>query len=319
MSKRLFFAFLAAAALVAVGCQKDDDSEETPAGGAVAEADFVGSWGQDETPEIVFNANGSYTETRWGETSSGKWSYKDGVLTMTPQGGEGSKAKAVLSGGKAWLTLIYEYSEGDNKGRSFENFRKIGATVKSPAPGNGRWDSPVSGYAPAEYTPDADYSYSMIIDGNKVDIYVRMWGLHVQGTFTFSDGKMHIKTDDDHIWKAYYIGEGDSPSFGWNAGEPPYPVDTWDSSYGSMNAETFKVQLPYHWYSISETLAMGTTPEASPELYKEDPFHFKFRIYEWGLNNRDNAAMFLDFDLCVSDDGKEAFGGPGLTPWLYKR
>ena len=318
MTKRFFIALLAAAALVAVGCQKDDDQN----------SDLVGEWEWDygdAKATLVFKAKGSYSETKWGETTSGKWSLKNDVITMTPEGGEASEAKVVLSGEKTWLTFVNEYisdnpyNEGE-KIRSFENYRKVGAKVKSPALSNGRWDAPDSGYAPEEYTSDVDYNCCMVIDGNKVDLYVIMWGLHIQGTFTLSDGKMHIETDDDHIWKAYYIGDGDSPSFGWYAGEPPYDVDTWDSSYGSMNAETFQVQAPYHWYTITETLAMGTTPEKSPELYKEDPFHFKFRIYDEGLNYRDIALDLCDFDLCVSDDGKEAYGGPvNKNPWLYKR
>jgi len=43
-------------------------------------------------------------------------------------------------------------------------------------------------------------------------------------------------------------------------------------------------------------------------------------MWEWAENTRESALDLCDFDLCVSPDGKEAFGGAvGLTPWFYKR
>ena len=87
-----------------------------------------------------------------------------------------------------------------------------------------------------------------------------------------------------------------------------------------MNAETFELQSPYTYYSVSSILAMGVNPKDHPQEYKDDPLQFKFMIYEIGENLRDNARGLCDFDLCVAANGKEAYGGAvGLSPWLYKR
>lgn len=322
MAKRFFLAFLAAAAILAVGCEKDDDSGETPSDGEVAAADLVGSWAQNGSTVFEFKADGSFTEDRWGESVSGKWSFEKDILTMTPQGGEAYESKVVLTGGKAWLALIYEYEEGDQKGRSFENYTKVGATVKSAELSSGRWDSPYNGYAPSEYNRNADYSLCMIVDGSKMDLYVPMWGLHIQGSFTFSNGKLHIDTDDDHIWKGCHVERTDTfNSIGWSASGPPSDEyeKNWDYSYPTMNPETFQLQSPYVWRTISEIQAMGKNPKEYPDLYKADPYNFDFIIFEFSENERSIAMELCDQDLCVAANGKEAYGGFGPSPWLYKR
>ena len=322
MLKKLFVPLFVATALFFVGCNKDDDPT-TDNDGKVTQADLVGSWGWDNKPSFVFNADGTYTETRWESTASGKWSLNESKLTLTPTGAAAWDVDIVLTGGKAWLVFVYEDGEGENKYRSYENFRKIGATVNSGTLSDGRWDAPRDGFHPETYSKSTSYTFCMIISGKTVDLYVPMWGYHIQGTFTLSDGRMHIDTDDDHIWwGAYKTGDSESGSIGWQAAGPPDEdfEATWDYSYGSMDAETFKLQSPYTWYSVNDILKMGKKPDPNDEEYKLEPYLFKFMLYEVGENLRDNAMDLCDFDLCVAANGKEAYGGAvGLSPWLYKR
>lgn len=320
MSKNHLFAVFACIALLASGCDKTDKTDDsvTPADAKVTSADFVGSWYADEAVSLIFNENGSYTEDRWGESSSGTWSFNesDNTISFTPSSGDPSTVKALLIGGKAWLVLVEEF-EGT---LSYESYRKEGATVVSAPLGDGRWDAPHSGVKPAEYTREVDYRICMVVSGNTIDLYVPMWGYHIQGTFTLNDGKLHIETDDDHIFSGLYI-DADG-SFGWNGFGPPSADydETWDYSYGSMDPETFTVRSPYKMYSISDMLKMGKKPVETDPEYQAEPFHFKFRMWTWAENTREMALDLCDFDLCVSPDGKEAFGGAvGLTPWFYKR
>ncbi|MBQ9547848.1 MAG: hypothetical protein IJV01_01650 [Bacteroidales bacterium] len=317
---------MVASALVAVGCDKTEGgSEEEQTGGEVTQADFVGNWGWDEKAMFKFKDNGSYEEVGYdGGTISGSWSYKNDKLTLTPRGGDARECGVVLTGGKAWMVLIDEGGEGEQKYRSFESFRKIGATVQSGKLTDGRWDAPHGGgYKPAAYTKDASYGTCMVVKGNKVDLYVIAWGLHVQGTFTITDGKMHIETDNDHIWKAaYYEVEDGYGSIGWNAGSPAaeeFEKD-WDDSYASMNAETFELQKGYTWYTIKQLLALGENPAEHKAEYDADPILFKWMVWEWADNERSIAQELCDFDICVAENGQEAYANTvGMSPWFYKR
>ena len=323
-TKRLFLSLLSAAAVLAVSvaavsCDPEEDNTDTTTDEAVVQADLVGTWRMEEN-SFEFKADGKYTATQWGEAVSGQWTLDGDKLTCTPTGGQAWDAKVVLTGGKAWLALVYEEGEGDNLYRSFENFKKEGATVQSAALTDGRWDAPRNGCRPKEYTKATSYTFCMVVKNGKVDLYVPAWGFHIQGSFTITNGRMHIETDDDHIWQGLYIDP--DGSFGWNAwGSPLGENDpNWDNSYPAMNAETFALQSPYRWYSISDELKMGKKPSQTDPEYQADPFAFQFRIYEWAENERDNASGLLDFDICVTADGKEAYGGAvGLSPWLYKR
>ena len=317
MTKKLFLSILAATTLLAVSCDKDNPD------GKASKEDIVGSWAVDESTAFVFKADGTYTDSRWGSSVSGTWELKDTKISFAPSREPAWEADYVLTGGKAWLVLIYEDGQGENKFRSFESFRKVGATVDSGKLSDGRWDAPRGGYKPAEYTKATEYTFCMVIKGKNVDLYVPAWGYRIQGTFTLSNGQMHIDTDDDHIWwGAYRTGDSESGSIGWQAAGPPTDdfEATWDYSYGSMNAETFQLQSPYTWYSVNDILKMGKKPDPNDQEYKDNPFAFKFMLYETGEGVRANALDLCDFDLCVAGNGTEAYGGAiGLSPWLYKR
>ena len=315
MSKNHLFAAIAFAALLAAGCGKTNPSNPDPGTNPVVEekitsADFAGSWGQGEdTDMLVLKEDGSFAQKGWDETISGKWSFneKDNTITFTPDGSEAWTKGVLLIGGKAWLVLVEE-SDGF---RSVESYRKAGAKVDSGTLTDGRWDAPHTGVKPAQYTEDADYRLCLLVSGNNIDLYVPMWGYHIQGTFTLSDGKLHIETDDDHIWAGKTISVQDSYnwSFGWNAwGEGP-------DDGPSMNRETFELLNGYTWYTVNELKKMGHAPDP------DKPDHtFETAIWDAAQQLHDEAMDLCNFDLCVSPDGKEAFGAAvGLTPWFYKR
>lgn len=316
MSKKNFLlALVAGFAVLVAGCTKPDaqkpDSGNEP--DKITSADFVGTWGQGEdTDMLVLKEDGTFSEKGLEETISGKWSYNenDSTITMTPDGGDARTMNVLLIGGKAWLVLIEENGEGEYKFRFANSYRKAGATVKSAPLGDGRWDAPHGGVKPAEYNEDADYSMCLVVAGNKIDLYVPMWGYHIQGTFTLEDGRIKISTDDDHIWAAKEINYVDSYNwhFGWNAwGDGP------DAGPG-MNRETFELN-GYTWYTVNQLKAMGHAPDP------DKPDHtFETAIWEAAQQLHDEAMDLCNFELCVTDDGKEAYGGAvGLTPWFYKR
>jgi hypothetical protein len=194
--------------------------------------------------------------------------------------------------------------------RSVESYRKAGAKVDSGTLGDGRWDAPHTGVKPAEYTAETDYRLCMVVSGKNIDLYVPMWGYHIQGTFTLNDGKMHIEADDNHIWAAKEISVGDSDNwyFGWNAwGDGP-------DDGPSMNRETFELNGRYTWYTVNELKKMGHEPHGDTD------HSFEAAIWATGQQVHDEAMELCNFELCVSPDGKEAFGAAvGLTPWFYKR
>ena len=308
-------------AVMAISCDKDNPGESSGDGKAT-QADLVGTWEQNGSPAIEFKADGSYKEL--GENSSnGTWSLNNTKINFTSSAGEKWEAEYDLTGGKAWLALIFD----DEDGRFVQNYRKSGAKVESAKLTDGRWDAPRRGKKPEAYTKDVDYSFCMVIKGENVDLYVPAWGYHIQGTFTFSDGRMHINTDDDHIWAGNYLYKEDEDNwyFGWSMSGSPLDEDdkpdpNYDHSYGSMNAETFELQSPYSYYSVSAILAMGVNPKEHQTEYNQNPWQFKFRIYEIGENIRDIAKDLCDFEICVASNGTEAYGGAvGISPWLYKR
>ena len=321
MSKKLFIAMLVATALMAVSCDNGDDSGSGSADGPATTSDLVGSWGWNETATYVFNSNGTYTETIWENTVSGQWSLNDDVITFKPSDGEERNSKVVLTGGKAWLVLVQEEKDRE-KYRHFESYRKLGSTVTSGILSNGRWDNPHNGYRPEEYTEDTDYGFILVVKDGKMDMYVPMWGLRIQGAFTLSDGKLHIETDDDHIWCGIYF-EGNT--FGWYAyGDPRVDLtehpELADQQGLNFNPETFALREPFEWKTVNELKAKGEKPVLTDPDYLANPHAFKYLIYEWAEGIHQEAMDLCDFNLCVAANGKEAYGGAvGLNPWLYKR
>ena len=318
MKNNKFLLILAAFTMLFVGCGDENGPEGTD--GKATQSDLVGKWGFGEKYDYEFKADGTYAEVQYdGELIHGKWSLTDNKLTLTPNGGVASDIGIILTGGKAWLVFVDEGENGGEKYRYVQNFRKIGATVDSGKLTDGRWDAPRWGARPSEYTEDTDYTFCMIVTGKTIDLYVLAWGMHIQGTFTLSDGRLTIETDKDHIWKAIYI---DEHSIGWNAWGPPGDPDeypNWDYTKPVMNPETFAVQAPYTWQTMTELYAKGKKPNPTDPEYIANPFAMKFIIYEFVDNEYNTAMELCGLDMCIMANGKEGFGGLGPNPYFYKR
>ncbi|MBR4809879.1 MAG: BACON domain-containing protein [Bacteroidales bacterium] len=285
--------------------------------------DLYGTWKNPNGsfPVLNLKQDGTFTYTAYeGDTEQkGTWSYDGSNLTRTFEGStDKDVAPVVLTGGKAWLVLVYD-DEFEIDGTTIKNricdiYRKDGATVASGTLTDGRWDAPHDGVKPAEYTDQVDYNMCLLVEGNTVDLYVPIWGEHIQGTFTLSDGKMSITTDDDHIWKALEIEVTDQDhwSFGWNASNE-------DGEY-NMNPETFELRGEYKWYTINQMKEMGEEPsEGNPE-YRDHPWRFKFQIYLNAENEHEIAMDLCNFGFCVADSGTEAYGFcAGMGKCFYKR
>lgn len=279
--------------------------------------DLLGSWQNpnDASQVLVLKEDGTFifTPNQGAPEESGTWTYDGSTMTTKYDGeAESSVSQVVLTGGKAWLVLVmddeYEIDGKTYKNRAFEIYRKVGATVESGTLGNGRWDATHNGLKPEAYTDEVDYNMCLKVEGSEVDLYVPVWGVHIQGTFTLSDGRMTISTDEDHIWKALVINVTDQYNydFGWNA--------------GNMNPETFELLNGYSWYSITELKAMGKKPNPSDPEYIEYPYKFKFAIYERAENELDIAKDLCTFSLCVAESGTEAYGNAvGMSKCFYKR
>ena len=43
-------------------------------------------------------------------------------------------------------------------------------------------------------------------------------------------------------------------------------------------------------------------------------------VWEWADNERSIAQELCDFDICVAENGQEAYANTvGMSPWFYKR
>lgn len=274
--------------------------------------DLYGTWQNPSGvyPVLNLKKDGTFTYTAFPDDpeQKGTWSYDGSNLTRTFEGStDKDVAPVVLTGGKAWLVLVYD-DEFEIDGTTIRNriceiYRKKDATVASGTLTDGRWDAPHDGVKPAEYTDQVDYNMCLLIEGNTVDLYVPVWGEHIQGTFTLSDGWMYISTDEDHIWKALEIDVTDQMnwSFGWNA--------------GNMNPETFELLGEYKWYTINELKAMGQKPGVNDPLWE-----FRFAIYAAAENELDIARNLCGFGFCVAESGTEAYGFcAGMGKCFYKR
>lgn len=357
MTKRFLIAAIAVSALLAAGCGKDDpvgpsddpgkeNSGQTDDPGKTEEpkpteeptvtlaSSLVGKWseiamsqsGDDEQWLVDFKEDGTciVNEYDW-ETESysqktGTWSVdeKAYTLTVTPAGEETSTCEVELIGGGAWLALIYDYQDENWRSREVMNLHKLGADVKSKPIPDGRWDAPHNGFPPESYDKTVDYRFSMIVEGDKVDLYILPWGMHLQGKYTQDKGMIALELDQAHVWQAAYM-ESDGAGggwIGWSAWGPPSEdyEDTWDYDCGGINPETLEPQSPYQWYSIEELLAMGVKPD------DDTPLTFDEILWEYADNLWGTAREFERFDLCVNEDGTRIYCNVvGLVGCMYKR
>lgn len=87
--------------------------------------------------------------------------------------------------------------------------------------------------------PD-DYTFSLIFKGNKLDVYIIAWGVHVSGTYTYANDEVTYNiTSAQKAWTDVSFDEkGKMITYSWMA--------------GNMDQETFKLVPGYDWYPLPE-------------------------------------------------------------------
>lgn len=280
-----FLAVAAAALTCLAACKKDNGNENNGTNTGLTEADMVGTWvvalgdGETDPANLVLNSDGTYTHSWEGseeDPETGSWSVKDGKFSID------LADDTELMASNTALALIYIDEEFET--RSFALYFKKGATVKSPALTDGRWDAPRWGYKPEKYTETEDYWCSFIVDGSSLDAYILAWGFHMAGTYSQDGGT--LKYNVANTWQGIYR---DSGSWGWSAVGPPGGLgleDTWDYTIPNMNPETFEIRSP--WWN----------EEGNP------------------MEN----SIISDMPLVITDDGTHAYGVLySICAWFYKR
>lgn len=217
--KRLLY-LLAAVAVLFTACKKDPVASNN---------DLVGVW---EDPNdnsqmvLTFNKDGSYTITSEDFKEEGTWTLDKGILTTLNHeisDGEDVVLRAdytpLLIGGKAALVLRNETEDEVY----YELYYKKGATVKSGALKDGRYDAPHNGI---KGTGNYDRTITFIVKGNQLDLYVHAWGTHLQGTYTIENG--YLKFNATKGWYGQDMVEG-----GWFAGDAD--IDFENFTFGNEN------------------------------------------------------------------------------------
>lgn len=218
----------AAIGLLLCACEKENNS---------ANADeLVGEWENtlaDFGQTMKFEKNGNYIQVDGEYELKGKWELKGSVLTiLTPAQEEGEMErldlKVKLIGGKAALVTESDYEdEFSGKQVIHSLYYKKGAQVKSGALKDGRYDAPHNGI---KGSGNYDRTFSFIIKGHQMDLYVHAWGCHLRGTYKIENGMMKFNP----TWGEY----GQSSDGGWFAGE------------ADIDFENFSFNNPkYKWLS----------------------------------------------------------------------
>lgn len=102
---------------------------------------------------------------------------------------------------------------------------------------NGRWDGVPEGVEVGK----GEQRFTLIFDGNKVDVYIVAWGDHLKGTYTYENDKLNFSFKNEDAWDALIIEDG---------------YRGWSMSDGALDPETFELkyteELPYRWYQMDE-------------------------------------------------------------------
>ena len=87
---------------------------------------------------------------------------------------------------------------------------------------------------------ETDYSFSLIFKGNKLDVYIIAWGVHVSGTYTYANNEVTYNiTSAQKAWTDVSFDEkGKMITYSWMAGD--------------MDKDTFELVPGYDWYPLPE-------------------------------------------------------------------
>lgn len=210
--KRLLY-LLAAVAVLFTACKKDP---------VASNDDLIGVWqNTNEGAPWVFTVNkdGSYSKEYSDFKEEGTWKIEKGTLILVDSEGILEDYSTILLGGKAALVLRNETEDEVY----YELFYKKGATVKSGALKDGRYDAPHNGI---KGTGNYDRTITFIVKGNQLDLYVHAWGTHLQGTYTIENG--YLKFNATKGWYGQDTVDG-----GWFAGDAD--IDFENFTFGNKN------------------------------------------------------------------------------------
>ena len=208
-----YLLLLAAAAIVFAACDKSNDDDTANDNEAVAKADLVGVWEsirEDESATLTFNSNGTYVDEYAEE---GSWEIKDGTVLVMKTAEQTTEYGLRLIGGKAVLVATLS----DKYAAEHSVYYKKGATIKSGALKDGRYDAPHSGVR-----GDTDYTLIFLVKGNSLEMYVTAWGAHFKGTYTIANGVLNYSITQS--WQGQEAGGG------WFAGEAGFDPETFTFS-----------------------------------------------------------------------------------------
>lgn len=102
-----------------------------------------------------------------------------------------------------------------------------------------------------------DYTFSLIFKGNKLDVYIIAWGVHVEGTYTYANDEVTYNiTKAQHALSGVTFNEkGEMESWSWMAGD--------------MDKDTFELAPGYDWYPL---------PKDNPSYPGDMLSKFKFKL-----------------------------------------
>ena len=86
--------------------------------------------------------------------------------------------------------------------------------------------------------PD-DYAFSLIFNGDKLDLYIIAWGQHYEGTYTYANN--NIAFNISKVYQAYtnvtFDEDGKIDGYSWGA--------------GNMDQTSFRLAQGYDWYLMN--------------------------------------------------------------------
>lgn len=103
-----------------------------------------------------------------------------------------------------------------------------------------------------------DYTFSLIFKGNKLDVYIIAWGVHVEGTYTYANDEVTYNiTKAQKAWTDVTFDEktGEMITYYWMAGD--------------MDKDTFALVPGYDWYPL---------PKDDPSYPGDMLSKFKFKL-----------------------------------------
>lgn len=111
-------------------------------------------------------------------------------------------------------------------------------TLFSCTPDNNKNEGGIEGRWNASKGP-GDYAFSLIFNGNNLDLYIIAWGEHFEGTYTYTDNEVdYTITKASKAWTGVTYGDN---------GE----MESWEWWAGNMDQESFELSEGYDWYPMS--------------------------------------------------------------------